>query len=342
MTRLRILYLSIVLCVFHLNAKAQTADDSAGLPTIPALTVLSSQPVVDGRVTDEEWSRVEALPLTVIRPVFEAEPSQQTEVRIAYDEEYLYASAVMYETDPSLIRMNSLQRDIWRGDDAFHLHLDTFNDNESGYWFWVTPAGTKGESLVINDAEGAGAVSNSWNTIWDAAVTRTSHGWSVEMRIPLRNLSFRRTDGPTTIGVTTGRLIARTNELITWPAVDPRWDHHKPSRSQDVSIVIPDLDPVIHVTPYTASRAFRTAKAAQDGFDTGQDVDFGVDAKVNLTRNLTLDLTANTDFAQVEADDQQINFTEFSLFFPEKRQFFQERAGIFNFRMARSSRLFHA
>ncbi len=329
------------------TAFAQTRDDSGGQTasaSIVQLSRLRGDVIIDGSPDEDVWRSILPLPLTVVRPVFEATASQRTEIRVAFDDEYLYASGKFYEDDASLIRMNSLQRDIWSGDDAFQIHLDTFNDNENSFRFWVTPAGTKGESAVTNDGEG-NAVNGSWNTYWDAATTRTSEGWFVEIRIPLTNLQFQPVDGRATIGLTTGRLIARTNELIIYPSIAPRWKHYKPSQAQDVSFEMSENRKLTHFTPFVSS-GYNTAKALSTDQSkyrtlTDQTQDIGLDVKFNLTRNLTLDLTANTDFAQVEADDQKINFTQFSLFFPEKRQFFQERAGIFNFRMARGSRLFH-
>jgi len=327
-------------------AKAQTQDTGgdSSYSSVMQLEKLNSSITIDGTPDEAAWRTITPLPLTVVRPVFEDQATQRTEIRVGYDANYIYAAGHFYEDDASLIRMNSLQRDIWSGDDSFQLHLDTFNDNENSFWFWVTAAGTKGESAVTNDGEG-NAVNSSWNTYWDAATTRTSEGWFVEIRIPLANLQFQPRDGQATIGLTTGRLISRTNELIVFPSIHPKWKHYKASRAQDVRFELASNKKLTHMTPFVSSGYnYRPALSSDESRFTSltdQSRDVGLDVKFNLTRNLTLDLTANTDFAQVEADDQKINFTQFSLFFPEKRQFFQERAGIFNFSMARSSRLFH-
>ena len=347
MTNRIILLIASLMIIVSGQSFAQTADDDAEFNTSPQvvrLGRLSGEIIIDGSPSESGWSSVAPFPLTVVRPVYGARPSQRTEIRVAYDDEYLYASGTMYETDPSLIRMNSLQRDVFAGDDMFQLHLDTFNDNENSFWFWVSPAGTKGEIAVTNDGEGHSR-NVSWNTYWDAASVRNTEGWTVEMRIPLKNLQFQPSEGVATVGLTVGRRIARTNELIIYPSINPTFAHYKASKAQDVQFEFTDQRNPIHITPFASSglNSAPRLNESRTGFETENDYsrDVGVDVKFNLARNLTLDLTANTDFAQVEADNQQINFTQFSLFFPEKRQFFQERAGIFDFSMARGSRLFH-
>lgn len=300
---------------------------------------------LDGPSDEAAWQAVAPLPLTMYLPTFEGTPTEHTEIRIAYDETYLYAAGRFYDSDPTGIRINSLYRDRWSGDDAFALFIDTFNDNENALWFMTTPAGIRADFALSNDGEGRNAINGSWNTFWDVATQVTPEGWFAEVRIPLSSLRFQEIDGQVVMGLTATRYIARKNERVTFPAISPRYPFRKPSVAQDV--VLRGIHPhtPLYVTPYVlgGSRQAATLNPAQTRYR--QEVAFqrevGLDARYSLTPNLTLDLTVNTDFAQVEADDQQINLTRFSLFFPEKRQFFQERAALFSFATGDGNRLLH-
>ncbi len=308
------------------------------------LTRLSGPIEVDGVVGDDEWRGVAPLPLTMYMPVFGGRPQERTEIRVAYDDRALYLSGRMYDTDPAGIRINSLYRDRWNGDDAFAIYVDAFNDNRSAKWFGVTPAGMRFDLLVTDD----GAASNdSWDGFWDARTQITDQGWFVEVRIPFSTLGFQAgADASAVLGLTVTRLVSRLNERVTFPAIDPAFEFRAPSQAQDVRVRGVRTSRPTYVTPYVLAARNQSpvlddgAAAYRTTVDASREV--GLDLRYSPSSNLTVDLTANTDFAQVEADDQQVNLDRFPLFFPEKRRFFQERSGLFDFTTAGGVRLFHS
>lgn len=327
------------------------AQDLSTRTSIP-LTRLSAPIQWDGFSNEPAWEQIPPLPTTVYEPVFRSAPTEHTEVRLAYDDTYLYAAARLYDTTPEGIRSNSLYRDRYSGDDLFALVLDTFNDNESALLFYTNPSGVLFDATIYNDAE-RDANSNdsrndSWNTFWDVMTAQTDEGWFVEMRIPFNSLRFQATGDDVTMGVIAYRYIARKNERHVYPAIPPNWDtgYQKPSQAQKVQVSNIAARPPLYVSPYVRSGLDQTTdlNLAETAYGSTDALDYevGLDVKYGVTDNLTLDLTANTDFAQVEADDQQVNLTRFNLFFPEKRTFFQERSSIFEFTTSNNNRLFHS
>jgi hypothetical protein len=321
-----------------LRAHAQGANESP-----LSLVKLSSPIVIDGRLDDEAWQKVAPLPMTMYLPVFRGTPTQRTEVRVAYDDEHFYAAGWFYDTDPSGIRINSLYRDRWNGDDTLAIYIDAFNDNQNAKWFGITPAGVRFDLLVSDD----GNTSNdNWDSFWDAKTSITSEGWFVEVKIPFSTLGFRAgPDGRAVMGLTLTRLISRVNERVTFPAIDPKFPFRNPSQAQDVVLQDVRSQTPLYVTPYLLGGGSRNDTRRTDG-SSGRDRetarDIGLDVRFPLAGNLTLDLTANTDFAQVEADGQQVALDRFPLFFPERRRFFQEGSAIFDFTGANGTRLFHS
>ncbi len=307
------------------------------------LARLGSPIRVDGVVTDTAWTAIAPLPVTMHAPTFGGEPSQRTEIRVAYDDEYLYAAGWFYDSDPDAIRINSLYRDRWSGDDAFAVLIDPFNDNETGLWFFTNPAGVRMDQSISGDAR---TYNESWNAVWDVATRVTDEGWFAEMRIPLSSLGFQERNGRVVMGLTVSRLVARNNERMTFPAIDRRYEFRQPSVMQDV--VLRDVTPrrPVYLTPYLLSGVNRTAGLPPGSAAYASDQEFvrelGADLRYGVSENFHLDLSLNTDFAQVEADDEQVNLTRFPLFFPEKRQFFQEQAGLFEFDFGAGGRLFHS
>lgn len=333
------------LLVLLLATATPVVGQSPGPVTIPRLTGAVS---LDGASTEAAWDGLPALTMTTYEPTFGAPPSERTEVRIAHDGTYLYVAGRFYDSQPSQVRAQSLTRDRVDGDDQFLLVVDGFDDNESALMFAATPAGTRQDAAISGDAEGRDWLNLEWNALWDARSIRTDQGWFLEMRIPFSSLRFQPHGDRVVMGIGASRLIARASERHVFPAVRPDRSsaYLKPSLLQDVALdgVRPRLP--LYVTPF-ALTGMQRAYANDPSRGAGERSDrltteLGVDLKYSLTSNLTLDLTANTDFAQVEADDQQINLTRYSLFVPEKRPFFQERAGIFYFPLGGASRLFHS
>ncbi|HEY0023410.1 MAG TPA: DUF5916 domain-containing protein [Longimicrobium sp.] len=313
-----------------------------------AITRVSQPMRLDGVLDEPAWDSIQPVPMVKHWPSYGGDPTDRTEVRLAYDGAYVYASCRCYAR-PGSIQATTFKRDSWNlTNDQFALVLDTFNDNETALIFVVSPSGARSDAALSGDAAGATPNNDSWDTFWDAAVTRSDTAWFAEMRIPISSLRFQGQGGQVEMGLITYRLMAATNEMATWPAIEPKWgfwSFAKPSQGRQVALAgLRSRNPV-QATPYVLAgmgRDYRP-KADTSGYASFDEParDVGLDLKYGLTNNLTLDVTVNTDFAQVEADDQQVNLTRFSLFFPEKRRFFQERASIFQYDLGDRNRLFY-
>ncbi|NBC17849.1 MAG: hypothetical protein GVY18_11100 [Bacteroidetes bacterium] len=340
-----LLFLLLAVVLWPRNAYAQ--DDRATPVVLPRL---SGPITLDGRSSEPAWETIDSLPLTVQEPTFGAAPTERTDIRIGYDDTHLYVSGRFYDSDPRRIRTNSLYRDRYAGDDAFSLFIDPFDDHENGLWLMTTPTGVRIDRGVSNDARDifGDPFNANWDAFWDAETRITAEGWFAELRIPFSSLGFRVEDDRVVMGLITYRYIARKNERHIYPAISPDWatSYAKPSQAQDILLRGVDDQRPVHLTPYALGGVDQAPVrvASEDAFTTERTAtqDLGLDAKVGLTSSLTLDLTVNTDFAQVEADDQQVNLDRFSIFFPEKRRFFQERAGLFAFRLGGADRLFYS
>ncbi|MGE0554273.1 MAG: DUF5916 domain-containing protein [Gemmatimonadales bacterium] len=316
---------------------------ASGQAPVP-LARLDGPVVIDGRPDELAWQAIAPLPLTLYLPTFGGTPTQRTEIRVGYDEEHLYFAGRFYDDDPDGVRINSLYRDRWNGDDAFAIYLDAFNDNRNAKWFGITPAAMRFDVLLSEDGQTS---NNNWDGFWDARTTVTREGWFAEVRIPFSTLGFRTIDGRAVLGLTVTRLVARLNERVTFPAIDPRYEFRQPSVAQDVVVTGVRSGTPLYLTPFALVGTQRTPTITADstGFEIGRTVpkEVGLDLRYPISSELTIDLTANTDFAQVEADDQQVNLDRFSLYFPERRRFFQERSELFDFVMGSSGgRLFHS
>jgi hypothetical protein len=314
----------------------------------PIIIPRISEPItLDGHIDEPVWITIDSLPLTMHVPTFGLEPQHPTDIRVAYDDTYIYLAAICH-TPPEEIFATSYRRDLMAPTtDYIGIVLDTFNDNENALAFSVMPTSARLDYTVSNDAQGSSPMNTSWNTFWDAETARFEGGWSVEIRIPLSSLRFQDTNGKVEMGMIVFRWFASNTSVATYPPIPPNWgfwSFSKPSQAQKVILENVYSRKPVYITPYALGgmeQAFRL-NSARTLYIRNDDPSYnlGLDLKYGLTNNLTLDLTFNTDFAQVEADDQQVNLTRFSLFFPEKRLFFQERASIFNFGAVEYSNLF--
>lgn len=296
------------------------------------LQQISSPVTIDGASNEAAWQNIQPLPMIMYEPAHGGSMTEKTEIRIAYDENFLYASARCFDSDPAGVRLNSLYRDRTYNDDTFTLILDTFNDKENALFFQTNPAGIRIDAAISEDGS---SWNGNWNTFWDAAAVKNDQGWFAEIRIPFSSLGFQTIQEEVIIGLIAGRFIRRKNEMQLFPAIPNEWPSHTPSQARETVLRGIKSQKPVYITPYLLGGYGETAVLNNDGtayrMDGEDTKDIGLDVKYNLTSNLTLDLTVNTDFAQVEADDQRINLTRFSLWFPEKRRFFQERSGTFNF-----------
>ena len=344
----------------------QAAQSGQAPPPIDPLTLPRGQRLVipkiqgpiklDGLSDEPAWRSVTPIPLVQQAPRYGAAPTERTEALLAFDDNFLYVAGRLYDREPAKIQSPTKKRDSFvEATDWFGIELDTFNDKENALVFFTTPSGLRFDCAVFNDAvplslDMSGMPMNvSWNTFWDVATVRTGEGWFAEMRIPLSSLRFQDEGGKVVMGLIFGRWIARKNENDIFPAIPTHWGQlsgFKPSQAQEVEFHGLYSHKPLYIAPYVLAGASRSndlneAETAYVQTDAIKH-DVGLDIKAGLTNNLTLDLTANTDFAQVESDDAQVNLTRFSLYYPEKRLFFQERTSNFDFNMGGSNTLFYS
>ena len=327
-------------------ARQEGPADAAPL----AIPRINGPVTLDGFSDEAAWDDIPPLPLVMHQPNFGSPPSERTEILLGYDDENLYAAGRMYDREPHAIRAPSKKRDqIGAANDWLGVILDTFNDNENALAFFTSPTGLRTDMAIFNDARGDFPANVSWNTFWDVATQRNGEGWFTEMRIPLSSLRFQSTEGRVVMGLVLWRVIARNFEFDTFPPIDSKWGFWgtlRPSLARKIVFEGLDARKPFYVAPYLLGGGERvfSLNEAESAYsrDDQPTYEAGLDVKYGLTSNLTFDLTVNTDFAQVELDDQQINLTRFSLFFPEKRIFFQERSSIFDFGFGESNRLFHS
>ena len=313
-----------------------------------AATRVTVSPTVDGRLDEQVWTEAVAADEFLQREPIEGAPaSERTEVRILYDEENLYFGFVLFDSDPSGIRATQLRRDslrirserpgrgasggsagagaAGRSDDTVTVILDTFHDHRNAFVFTVNALGTRSDATVRNERE----VNQDWDERWEAGAQITERGWEAEMSIPWASLRYAQ--GNPIWGIDFRRQIRRKNEEVVWS-----------NYSQDYEFMtISQAGQLQGLERLRLSGRFRLKPYALGGYNSFQQREipnsessatFGIeDFKIKLTSNLTSQLTYNTDFAQVEVDEQRINLTRFSLFFPEKREFFLEAANSFSF-----------
>lgn len=312
------------------------------------ITKITSEIILDGRTDDEAWKNIDSLPITMYQPVYQGEITEKSIIKVAYDQEYIYVMGELYDSEPDQITINSLYRDRYSGDDTFAIVLDSYNDNENAKWFFTTPAGTRTDMQISNDSEGDDSINRNWNTFWDSATRITDEGWFVEMRIPFSSLGFQEVNEDVIMGMIVYRYIARKAERHIFPSIPADWSRGftKPSQAQKIRLTEIEYQKPFYITPYLLGGFDQQYVLNNTGntYEISDDftTEAGLDIKVPVSVNMNLDVTVNTDFAQVEADEAQINLTRTPLFFPEKRQFFQERSDIFEFNLGGSNTLFYS
>jgi len=305
-------------------AEAQTAPETTKLARA---TFTSTAPVIDGRVDDRVWETAEVVSDFVQKdPVAGSPPSQRTEVRILYDEDNLYFGWTLFDDDPEAIVATSLERDAFKvDDDHITMILDTFHDHRNAFMFAVNPLGTKFDWVITDESQ----VNSNWDEAWEVETAFTEDGWEAEVVIPFAILRYPT--GTHVWGLEFDRGIGRHLEEIHWNNLGRDYDWRAISQSGHLA----GLEN-LKLTDRFRLKPFVTA--GYESFEQRADPvsertsEFGLEVfKIQLTPSLTANLTANTDFAQVEVDDQRVNLTRFSLFFPEKREFFLEANDSFTF-----------
>ncbi|MDH4055512.1 MAG: carbohydrate binding family 9 domain-containing protein [Gammaproteobacteria bacterium] len=305
---------------------------------------LLASPTLDGDVIgDAAWQGV--VPATGFRQVQpdDGQPAtQETEVYIGFLDDALYIGVVAYDKQVDAITVTDSRRDASLDDtDSFQVIIDGLRDGQNGYVFGTNPAGLAYDGQVVREGSGgqlgsgAGGFNLNWDGSWDVVATISDIGWSAEMRIPFRTLRY----GPgetQTWGINFQRNIRRNNEVAYWAPLSRQRNIHRVSDAGTIAGIVPPAQKNLKVTPYVLGKSSRGGNIV----GTESEADFGFDIKYSITPSLTLDATYNTDFAQVEVDEQQVNLDRFSLFLPEKRPFFLENAGQFTVGNAEQVELF--
>jgi hypothetical protein len=334
----------------HLDAQAvQTGDPgSAAAPggddRLPVLTRgadgritvratrIATPMRVDGVLDEEAYLTVPAITaFQQQEPDNGAPVTEHTEAWVMYDDRNVYVSCRCHDRQLERLVANDMRRDSpnLRQNDNFAVQLDTFHDRRNGYLFYVTPLGALFDGMTSDERQN----NSDWNTVWQAKSGRFEGGWTAEIAIPFKSLRYRPGIDQEW-GINLRRVIRRRNEWVYITPIEQAWGQTAIFRVSAAATLtglqVPPAGKNLEIKPYAISRV-TTDLLARTPVRNDLSPDAGVDVKYGVTKGLTADLTYNTDFAQVEEDEAQVNLTRFSLFFPEKREFFLEGSGTFNF-----------
>ena len=288
------------------------------------VTTITEKITIDGALDESVWTQVAPLDAILQRePKPETAASERTEVRVLMDKEQLYVGVMCFDAEPRKVVGTQMARDAdLEIDDNVAILLDTFHDRRNAFYFATNPAGALVDGLIIENAR---TINLDWNAIWLVRTKRTAQGWSAEFAIPFKSLSFN--PGQDEWGFNFSRTIIRKIEEDRWAT--PRLDVEFTQVSEAGTLsgfAQVEQGRGLDVRPYAVGRWVRDESGKQRW-----EGDVGGDIFYNITPGLRLTTTINTDFAETEADNRQINLTRFPLFFPEKRAFFLENAGVFDF-----------
>lgn len=284
-------------------------------------------PVIDGRPGDASWSTARVISdFLEYEPQEGAEPRFRTEVRLLYDDKYLYVLGRMYDPAPDSIISLLSRRDVRTESEQLKLVIDSYHDRRTAYQFITNPAGVKRDFYVYND----NVEDPTWDAVWDVETSIDSLGWVAEFRIPFSQIRFSK-DAEKTFGLLIVGDVARTRQRISWPLFRRNVQGYVSQAGEIRGIANLPQPRRLEVTPYVVTKNF-TRLESSGRFATPQATTAGADIKYGLGSNLTLDATVNPDFGQVEADPSVLNLSAFEQFFEERRPFFLEGAGIFQFR----------
>src|SRR5947207_13968640 len=312
---------------------AAQEDNSGGRRASSATiraTLIRAPVTLDGRLDEPFWAAADSIDDFRQREPLEASPAtERTVVKVAHDADALYIVVRRYDSNMGSVRASQLRRyaDL-SSDDNVRLLIDSFDDRRSAFVFGTNPNGAMWDAQF----SGVDDLNESWNGIWDVAVSRDSAGWTAEFRIPLLALRFHAGTNPE-FGFNVRRFIRRKNEEDLWRSYGRAQGLYRLNNEGTIT-ELGDLHRPhdVEVYPYALGRAVETEHDSTGGETTGGYLGgkAGIDAKLAVTPTLTADLTVGTDFAQVEADQQIINLTRFPIFFPEKREFFLESSSLFD------------
>ena len=323
-----------------------SGDEGAAPPENAVAVEIEEAPTIDGRLDDEVWLQAEAMTGFTQRVPADGQPaSERTEVRVLFDDEAIYIGVWAFDSRADAITYGERIRDYEvNQSDAIVFVFDTYNDDQNGFVFGTTPTGIEYDGQVANEGRGGGrfqgggfntrqrfqsgsggGFNKNWDGSWTVATTTDEEGWYAEFHIPFSTLRYN--SGNETWGFNVSRRIRRLNEESFWNPVPREFNLFRLNYAGDLDGLRPPFRRLATVTPYLLGSTDRDYALSSSFSQAGE---VGGEVKFQLTQGLTLDATYNTDFAQVEVDDQQLNLTRFSLNFPEKRPFFLENAGFFS------------
>jgi hypothetical protein len=314
------------------SAEADTARginvESEPRPTVKAFRT-HTRPVIDGALSESDWANAPAITRFIQQLPRTGVPARfASDVRVLFDTDHLYIGATLYDPEPHKAIIAGKERDfVSSNSDLFGVALDTFKDRRNSFLFVVNPAGAVRDEQTYNDSR---TVVDAWEGVIKVRTRIGDSSWTVEMEIPMRTLRFDATRSPQEWGVNFIRRVRRVSETSYWAPLERQYRVHRMSKAGTLT----DLDSLrpgrnLQVKPYVV--AGNSSGVQVPATALGSTADVGLDVKYGVTPSLTLDATYNTDFSQVEVDQEQVNLTRFSLLFPERREFFIENSGAFQF-----------
>jgi hypothetical protein len=318
--------LSIAAAILIAPTTGWTAPQSTPTesPKSAAVAAAPLRITVDGALDEESWQAAPTIgELTQREPRPGEPPTERTEVRLLHDEDALYIGVMSFDSEPDKIIGTEMSRDgALRSEDRVEILLDTYGDQRNAFYFATNPSGALVDGLVFAN----GQSNMEWDAIWEVRTRRTAQGWSAEFQIPFKSLSFPSDRGRW--GFNISRTVQRKLEESRWSGARLQTQFFQVSEAGEIT----NLEGLsqglgLHVRPFAAGRWLHR-RATDLNTVTGKP---GLDMFYNVTPSLKLTATLNTDFGETEVDARQINLTRFSLFFPEKRSFFLEDAGVFSF-----------
>ena len=344
MRYLHIYYKTSLFIIFFFSFQSTIYSQEDFIKVRPEVKInyIENDPIIDGNViNDKIWNSIFPITsMTQVTPNFGEPSSEKTEIRLAYTDRNLYVSVVGFDSDPSKIVVSDSKRDADLNDeDSFLFILDTYNDFQNGFLFGTNSDGMQYDAQIDNEGIGnfnpnsrqkggtLGGTNVNWDASWEVKTIKGDFGWSAEFSIPLSSLRFLPGENKTW-GLNFQRNISKNSETSFWASLPLGFDIKRVSISGKLKGLDLKSPKNLKIIPYAIGNA--SYQKLDNQTDVSVDLDAGFDIKYSLTPGLTLDLTYNTDFAQVEVDEQQVNLDRFNLFFPEKRAFFLENAGQFS------------
>jgi hypothetical protein len=341
------LFIGLTMALFATVAQAQQTSTTDQTPSPPARPVQTPQPntearriqavrvneaiKIDGILDEPAWALAQpATDFLQEQPTEGASASERTEVRVLFDDKNIYFGVRAFDSDPAEINARDLVRDsLFATDDRVEIILDTYHDRRNAFRFAVNPLGTQQDALITDEGRD---INLSWDGSWISAGRIEAKGYVVEIAIPLTTLRF--TEGIDAWGFNVSRVVRRKNEENLWTSWQRSYGLERVSQAGELSGVEEiKRRRLYEIKPYVSGGWVQgVPRVGAPGFEAGLQGKVGVEvAKIGITPSLTAEFTANPDFGQAEVDDQIVNLTRFSVFFPEKRDFFLENSGIFLF-----------